>query len=81
MTIPAKSLEQRRAASRERQRRYRERVSSGMWVGQIAGNDDILDALIQRGFIAEEDSFDREKRDDALNAAMRDWARPRTTVD
>ena len=51
----------KRSLEATRSRRYRARKKAGITVTQVAINPDVLDALVECGFLVEKNRHDREK--------------------
>ena len=59
-----------------RQERYRRRLRDGIAVYRIAASQDlVLNALIDSGWLTEEESLDCKCVEEALREVVADWAR------
>lgn len=72
MTGGDAGLQRAREASRERQRRWRERRAGGTAIYPVAVSGDLIDALIRWGWLLERDATDQTKVSAALSKVLAD---------
>jgi hypothetical protein len=63
-----------RRASRERQRRWRERQQSGCAVYQVTVTGEVLDMLVRLGWLRDSEATDRQQVSRAISELLADAA-------